>query len=300
MIKTNAHTHLELSGLKDLCPVTPLPFIQWVMALTQAMNHIDLSAIIEKMSESIDYLEKTNTSHICDISSIGLSIQPLFNSNLRGIVFLEILSLDSRDAYIKFEQIKVKIKKFQKHHNWGKMIIGISIHSPFTCPPDVISGITKWTNENKIPICIHISESKDEQNLFLMKPSGFKEYFLNLKIINKTTPIQFMESIHALSKNVFLVHCVHLNDKDISIIKKRGCSVIHCPRSNYLLNNNRMKIDKILSNNIPLFLGTDSLASSPSLDINDEVDFCYDYHDKKISKEILMGLITKPIDFSFN
>ena len=53
---------------------------------------------------------------------------------------------------------------------------------------------------------------------------------------------------------------------DILEAKRRGCTIILCPRSNLHISRQLPDVAGMLERGIPLAIGTDSLASSPDLD----------------------------------
>jgi cytosine/adenosine deaminase-related metal-dependent hydrolase len=110
------------------------------------------------------------------------------------------------------------------------------------------------------------------------------------------SPIAFLEEIGALKLRPLLIHAVNVSDDDIALIKKYGCQVVHCPRSNLRLQCGRMPLEKFLEAKIPVLLGTDSLASSPSLNIFDEVEVAVALHHGKVPpekiKKMVYGTIT--------
>lgn len=67
-------------------------------------------------------------------------------------------------------------------------------------------------------------------------------------------------------------------DKDISLIKNKNVSVAHCPRSNKETGVGRMPLKQFLDAGISVGLGTDSLASSPTLNMWDEMRYAYRIH----------------------
>ena len=67
------------------------------------------------------------------------------------------------------------------------------------------------------------------------------------------------------------MHCVHLDHQDLSRLQARGVTVVTCPRSNQRLGVGKAPVPKLLASGIPVALGTDSLASSPDVDVFTEI-----------------------------
>jgi cytosine/adenosine deaminase-related metal-dependent hydrolase len=68
-----------------------------------------------------------------------------------------------------------------------------------------------------------------------------------------------------------LVHCVDLDEEDLALLAACGATVALCPRSNHHISGLRPPLPRLLAAGVPLAIGTDSLASSPSLAPLDEL-----------------------------
>lgn len=95
-----------------------------------------------------------------------------------------------------------------------------------------------------------------------------------------SSSFEYLNRIGLLSPNLLAVHAVQVTDSDIRLIKKSGTSIAHCPRSNKETHVGRMPLKKFLDAGITVGLGTDSLASSPSLNMWDEMRYAYKVHKK--------------------
>ena len=67
------------------------------------------------------------------------------------------------------------------------------------------------------------------------------------------------------------VHLINVDDKDIEIIAKTKAKPIFCPRSNFNLHKKLPDIPRFLKHGIKPALGTDSLASTDSINMFDEM-----------------------------
>ncbi|MEK6718865.1 MAG: amidohydrolase family protein, partial [candidate division NC10 bacterium] len=85
------------------------------------------------------------------------------------------------------------------------------------------------------------------------------------------SPVEYLEALGALAWQPLLLHAVHVTATDIDHMARRGVSVAHCPRSNARLSGGVAPVPELLSEGIPVGLGTDSLASAPTLDLWDEM-----------------------------
>ena len=97
--------------------------------------------------------------------------------------------------------------------------------------------------------------------------------------------IELENSLGVLGARPLLVHAIQVTDQEIDLVAKAGCAVTHCPRSNDRLSCGRTPLERYLAAGVPVYLGTDSLASSPSLDVREESEFAQALHAKQVSPE---------------
>jgi len=65
-------------------------------------------------------------------------------------------------------------------------------------------------------------------------------------------------------------HCVQVDGADRKSLARAGVSVAVCPRSNASLEVGVAPVPEMLADGVRLCLGTDSLASAPTLDLLDD------------------------------
>src|SRR5438132_12445445 len=74
------------------------------------------------------------------------------------------------------------------------------------------------------------------------------------------------EQCGRLTPKTMLVHCIHLNPREIAAIAAAQSSVAHCPSSNLFLGSGLMKLDQLLKAGINVGLGSD-VAGGPELNM---------------------------------
>lgn len=130
---------------------------------------------------------------------------------------------------------------------------------------------------------MHVAESKDEIRLLQGKMSGFQELYDKAKWDLSWAPIAespfiYLRELGLLSPRFLAVHAVQATDADIAIIKESKTPIVHCPRSNKQMRVGKMPLKKFLDAGITVGLGTDSLASSPNLNMWDEMRYALKIH----------------------
>ncbi len=134
----------------------------------------------------------------------------------------------------------------------------IFCHSPYTCSEKTLIAAKKAANEAGVLFQIHVSETLSENNQIEKK--------------HGVSPVKYLHGAGILDKNTLLVHSVWVDATDISLIKKSGAAISHCPESNMKLASGIAPVTKFIQAGIVTGLGTDGCASNNNLDMFSEMD----------------------------
>ena len=74
-----------------------------------------------------------------------------------------------------------------------------------------------------------------------------------------------------LGPSLMAAHCVHADAEEIELLARHGVGVAHCPRSNGYLGCGVAPLAELREAGVAVSIATDSPASTPSLDIFDEI-----------------------------
>jgi cytosine/adenosine deaminase-related metal-dependent hydrolase len=87
-------------------------------------------------------------------------------------------------------------------------------------------------------------------------------------------PIELLDDVGWLGRDVWLAHCVHLNDADIRLIAQTGTGVASCPSSNLRLASGIARVRDLLDAGATVGLGVDGSASNDASNMIAEVRTC--------------------------
>jgi 5-methylthioadenosine/S-adenosylhomocysteine deaminase len=146
----------------------------------------------------------------------------------------------------------------------------IAPHSAFTCSTDTLNRSRQLAARLDVPLHIHLAETILEVG----------------EIIGKygKRPVEYLEAIGFLEERVIAAHCVHVDDREIEILARRGVSVSHCIESNLKLASGIAPVPKMIKAGITVGLGTDGAASNNDLNIMSEMSTAAKVH-KAISND---------------
>ena len=97
------------------------------------------------------------------------------------------------------------------------------------------------------------------------------------------------ERLGLLSPGTLAVHCLDVDRTDVNVLARSGASICVCARSNLALHGRLPLIEEFLDAGINVALGTDSLASSPSLNLFEEMAFVADNY-PGLRPEVILGM----------
>ncbi len=271
----NLHTHLELPAFPDRIHVKTFP--DWILKFIKAKKKLHLFDYCRTAKENIRTLIETGTTTAAEIVSHGVSPALLCKSGLRALVFHEII--DIRPG----SEIQGSVLHKRSSPAATRVRYGISPHTPYTVSESLLQQVATISRQENIRLCMHIAESKSEIDLLRRKRSDLEKLyrFANWDLAwapRGSSSFEYLKRIRFLSSKLLAVHAVYVTDGDIKIIKKARVAVAHCPRSNRELRAGKMPLKKFLDAGITVGLGTDSLASSPSLNMWDEMRYAYKIH----------------------
>ncbi|WP_282795567.1 8-oxoguanine deaminase [Streptomyces sp. CC224B] len=84
-------------------------------------------------------------------------------------------------------------------------------------------------------------------------------------------PTDYFASTGWLGEDVWMAHCVHMNDDDIAAFARTGTGVAHCPSSNARLAAGIARVPDMLRAGVPVGLGVDGTASNESGELHTEL-----------------------------
>jgi 5-methylthioadenosine/S-adenosylhomocysteine deaminase len=220
-------------------------------------------------------LIETGTTSVGEICTHGITPHLLRQSGLRAVIFREIIAMHPNAPSPRYSSLVARPTSLIRY--------GLSPHSPHTVSEASIDTLRAFSVKRNIPLSMHVAETRDEVRLLQRRPSGLARLYetagweLNWAP-RARSPVEYLYRKGLLSHRFLAVHAVHLMPSDIALLKSAGASVAHCPRSNQQMHVGKMSLKRLLDADIPVGLGTDSLASVPSISMWDEMRFAEKIH----------------------
>jgi aminodeoxyfutalosine deaminase len=286
----NAHTHLELTHLRGRVPFAG-SFTAWlagVVALqtTMGANEAMGAATRDGLAESL----AAGVATVVDIGCGEWTTEPWLASPVNLVCLFEAIGMGPRRLLRHHRSIDKAIADHQaadraQAANDGLAAesvcrkFGISPHAPYSTAPEVYQQAVQYVQSRGLPFCTHLAETRDELEFLARGTGAFRELleFLGLWDGSFTppgcSPIQYAERLGLLQCRPILAHVNYVSDSDIDRLAPYEASVVYCPRTHRFFGHEPHRFREMLARGINVCLGTDSLASTESLSILDELRF---------------------------
>lgn len=272
----NAHTHLELSDLAGRVP-PDCDFMGWLRRL---MTHLATPPARDALEASVRRGVGESLSHgvltIADITRYPHWTRGvLAASPLRSVSFGEVIAIGARRKFLS-ERLDSAARSDVVAET---LRIGVSPHAPYTVEPEALRACAARARQSGLPLTVHLLESPDELEFCRSSAGPLAEYLREIGVwddhipASGCTPVELMDRTGILGPSTLLAHVNYATGDDMARIASSGASVVYCPRTHAAFGHAPHPFRQMLAAGINVCVGTDSLASNPSLSILDELRF---------------------------
>ena len=174
-----------------------------------------------------------------------------------GMIVLEHPTVWAQDAEEYLRKGLAVRDQFRDH---PRISMVFAPHAPYTVSDSSFRQIQLLANELDTQIHMHVHETADEV-------SDSERHF-------SRRPLQRLDELGLLTPLLAAVHMTQLLPEEISLLRERGVSVVHCPESNLKLASGFCPVAEIAAAGINIALGTDGAASNNDLDMFGEMRSC--------------------------
>ena len=280
----NPHVHLEFSANRSKLDYNG--FTKWLYSVIANREELISQLNPQIIHNEIESMLKSGITTFGAISSYGAEMQECKNAPQRVVFFNEIIGSSPAMVDALFNDFKARVQE-SLNLNDDRFISGVAIHSPYSVHPILIREALKIAKAKNMPTTAHFLESPSEREWLESASGEFREFFE--KFLKTTKPVNsikgFLEAFN--DKPTLFTHCTQCKNEEFEILNKNDHSIIHCPRSNRLLDCGKLDITKPKN----LLLGTDGLSSNYSLSILDELKIALFMHTNIKAKELSTKLL---------
>ncbi|GII76327.1 cytosine deaminase [Sphaerisporangium rufum] len=276
----NAHTHLQFTRMAEVGRQYYDSFEDWSTTFDSVYFSSAGADWAGSAREGALLALRHGTTAIADVVTDIEAMPARQQAGLAGVSYLEVLGdTDASWAKTGRDHLTSTVRQFAGVRAGGTGAIGISPHAPYTLDTGVLADLAVLARGFGLRQHIHLLESVHERE-YTVSGTGpiarlVRELGFDFEILRAggtgQGPVAFLDTLGLLSPDLHVAHGVHLDGDERALLRARGVSVALCPRSNRTLGLDGPPVAALLEEGSAIAVGTDSLASSPSLDVLEDV-----------------------------
>ena len=264
----NTHHHLYQSLTRCLPAAQDQRLFDWLLRLYERWRHLDYRAVNLAAKVSIAEL----LLHGCTTTSDHFYMFPP-GSDVRMEAVLDAaaelgirihlcrgsMSLGQsggglppddcveRDADVLADCVRV-LDAYHDPRPYALRRIDLAPCSPFNVTRELLRDTQVLARERGVLLHTHLAETREEE-VYCLERFGCR-------------PVQYLADLEWLGQDVYLAHCVYLNDDEIALFAQTRTGVSHNPTSNLRLGSGIAPLRRMLTAGVPVGLGVDGSSSN--------------------------------------
>ena len=257
----NAHVHLELSHMAgSVSGAEGLP--AWIELFVAARARTRDRDPGPATAMAVEDLVRFGVAAVGDVSNTLSSMAPLASAGMAGTVFLGVCGLTPR-RMLEAMEAATALRAALPPPPPGLRVVP-SPHAVYsTHHPSLVQLLEAG------PGSLHLAEDPAERAFVSTGKGGFGHLVALMggrarDLVPKGRSAVAVVAPY-LRPHHLVVHVVDLDEDDLALLRASGATAVLCPRSNGFISGRLPPLPALLAAGVPLAIGTDSLASCPSL-----------------------------------
>ncbi|QPK81422.1 amidohydrolase family protein [Schaalia sp. ZJ405] len=310
----NAHTHLQYTGMSEVGSRQYSGFQQWVDAFDAVYDRGPMDWG-RHAGEGAAQLIRFGTTSAADVVTDPQASSALHDAGLHGVAYWEVMGWSNED----WSERGPRTVETALDAMPSSPAIGLSPHAPYSLDTNPLLDLPDLARRRGLRLHIHLGESHSEAEwsesrtatLADLWRSGDSPSFTAMRARGGGfSATQFVDQLGVLGPDCHVAHGVYMTADDRRRLRARATAVALCPRSNRVIGLDSPPVAAYLTEGNLIAVGTDSLSSSPSLDVLEDVRTLFDlarnqgYRSSDLGRRLLqaatlggataMGLSTGP------
>jgi cytosine/adenosine deaminase-related metal-dependent hydrolase len=272
----NAHAHLQYTGMDSVGSGQYQSFEDWAAAFNR-----DYAEPHDWRAEAAEGARRSVLAGVTSIADVVTDIEAataLEDAGLGGIAYWEVMDWENA-AWQQHGRDQVLDELARVPTTPGA---GLSPHAPYSLDVAPLLELPDIVRQRGLRLHLHLGEAAFEgerlAGLDGTDTHGTDWHLANVPSFRAMRALGFGASATAfvyrlgvLGPDCHIAHGVYMTAADRALLRARGTAVALCPRSNAVIGLDPPPVADYLREGSPIAIGTDSLSSSPSLDLMADV-----------------------------
>ncbi|CAN5846840.1 amidohydrolase family protein [soil metagenome] len=297
----NAHTHLELSKVAGNVGIDDeddeIAWLRKVVDHRRSTTEDDLRSVV---GNHLDQMIRAGTTMLADTTTAGLSWDAIAKAPVRGVVFAELIGLKRLRGLETSQQAWDWISSIGPQDQVrANARPGLSPHAPYS----TAGWLYHRAAASRLPLSTHLAELPEELELLAHQQGPLRSFLEDLGAWDETwepispRPADYIRRGDLRQADWLVAHGTYLDPSEFWQLRPEAApeghrvAVAYCPRTHARFGHAPHPFREMLRRGIVVCLGTDSLASTPTLSVLDEMRFLH-RQDETLSGPLLLTMAT--------
>ncbi|WP_406700705.1 amidohydrolase family protein [Singulisphaera sp. Ch08] len=301
----NTHTHLELSAIEGpnqnhLGEQAVEDEVDWLLRVVEQRKKGSTEELQAAVGRNLEESIRAGTTSLADTTTAGLSWDQVAEAPMRAVVFAELIGLKrarglqtSAEAWDWIGSIRPEAQVIANARP------GLSPHAPYST-----SGwLYHKAAASRLPLSTHLAEMPEELELLERGSGALRAFLEKLGAWDEEwepispRPADYVRRGELRNADWLIAHGTYLNPSEFWQFRPEAApnnhrvAIAYCPRTHARFGHAPHPYRAMLERGVVVCLGTDSLASSPSLSVLDEMRFLH-RRDDSLSGPLLLTMGT--------
>jgi 5-methylthioadenosine/S-adenosylhomocysteine deaminase len=245
----NTHTHAAMSLFRGISD--DLRLQDWLEKFIFPAEAKNVSAEFVRWGTRLGCLEMLlgGTTTFTDMYYFeDVVAEAAKEAGMRGVLGETIIGFPVADNKTPADGLVYTERYLQRFAGDPLIVPAVAPHALYTNSDETLRACRALANKYKVPLIIHLSETKKENDDELAK--------------RHTTPTKTLDNLGVWNGRSVAAHAVWVDEGDMAILKQRGVGIAHCPSSNMKLASGVAPVTRMLELDLPVGLGPDGPAGS--------------------------------------
>lgn len=274
----NAHTHLQYTSFTAVGAQRHQSYVDWSERFVQeyeARNDEDWAATARA---GVEEGLRSGVTAYADIVTDATAMTTLSEAGVSGVAYYEIIGVPMErwedEVRDHVESILESTPTSDTFH------VGLSPHTPYTVDEPVLIDAASLARRLGVRLHVHLGEV-DSEDAYYRTGTGPLVDRITMRVGRPWTVVarggsgmgaaEYARHCGLLGPDSHMAHGVYLGHEGRELLHKSGTYVALCPRSNVTVGGDPPPIADYLGERRLIAVGTDSLGSSQSLDLLEDV-----------------------------
>jgi len=263
----NCHTHLELTHLAGRS--SEPGFATWIRRVRELKDGSTHEELVAGAERGVRDGWARGVTCVADTGSSGAAMAALARLGGRGVCYQEVFGPDPAKVGASMAELEAQLARLRPLAS-SRLRLGVSPHAPYTVSEPLYRAVAERAAREGLPVAVHLAESREETALVRDGDGPFAEELRarGIAVVARgCSPVEYLSRLGLIASSPLCIHCVHVDDADISTLAAAGAAIAHCPRSNRAHGHGAAPLAAFRAAGLRVGLGTDSVVSVPAPDL---------------------------------